>query len=167
MDHTPQNEKHFTVNVMENRFDLIYLKKSRWHFSSKKIFLQSFSKMILSDNLLCTSTWIQKLSSMEVSAQRLFQINICFPDRIACQWLVNRYIFEVQEPFGTKHNYSKQASKNDKQSYRLTDMVLMYSQILGDDFESKVFCLLFCSKQRCLFKLLCLVDCKKFLKGNR
>lgn len=29
MDHTPQNEKHFTVNVMENRFDLIYLKKSR------------------------------------------------------------------------------------------------------------------------------------------
>ena len=37
----------------------------------------------------------------------------------------------------SRQNYSRPAGKNDKQSYRLADIVLMYRQILGAEIESR------------------------------
>ena len=55
-------------------------------------------------------------------------------------------------PFGIKHKDSRLASKNDKESNRLRDIVLMYRQILTTNFESNVFFSYICPKQRYLFK---------------
>ena len=69
---------------------------------------------------------------------------------------------ETFVPFGTRQSYSWPAGKSDKQSYRLTDIVLMYRQILGAEFENRnlSYLSLFCPK-RPLFSL-CLVDCTSY-----